>query len=110
MSFRDRGASVTGIDGVMAEEKIEVAAYSGSRGEETPRSFVLHGERTEVVEILDLWIEEDSRGRSRKRSFRVKGNGGCIYKIYRDEMTGEWLCELFKPSSRTSRNSSCRSL
>ncbi len=40
------------------EQKIRVDAYSGYRGEETPREFILHGKKVEVVEILSAWIEE----------------------------------------------------
>jgi len=33
--------------------RIEVIAYSGYRGEETPRAFTLQDKRIEVVEILE---------------------------------------------------------
>ena len=42
----------------VAEEKIRVDAYSGYRGEETPREFIFHGKKVEVVEVLSAWIEE----------------------------------------------------
>lgn len=76
------------------EEKIEVIAYSGGRGEEMPRSFVFRTDRIEVIEVLDMWIEEGLDGRSRKRFFRFKGSDGYTYKIYNDELTMEWFIRL----------------
>jgi len=76
----------------MPEEKIEVIAYSGYRGEETPRTIFLHGERIEVFEILNQWIEERSGDRARKRFYQIKGSDGNLYTIYFDEKTMEWFC------------------
>jgi hypothetical protein len=75
----------------MSEEKIEVIAYSGYRGEETPRTILLHGERIEVFEILRQWIEEKSGDRARKRFYQVKGSDGNLYMIYYDEKAMEWF-------------------
>jgi hypothetical protein len=75
----------------MSEEKIEVIAYSGYRGEETPRTILLHGERIEVFEILRQWIEEKSGDRARKRFYQVKGSDGNLYMIYSDEKAMEWF-------------------
>jgi hypothetical protein len=75
----------------MSEEKIEVIAYSGYRGEETPRAIILQGEKIQVVQILKWWIEEGFEKRARKRFFIVKGNDGIPYKIYYDEKTMEWF-------------------
>jgi len=36
----------------MCDQRIKVIAYSGYRGEETPRAIILQGERIEVVGIL----------------------------------------------------------
>ncbi len=74
----------------MPEEKIEVIAYSGARGEETPRSFVFRGDHVEVNQVLDMWIEEGLE-RSRKRFFRLKGSDGYVHKIYFDEAALEWF-------------------
>ena len=75
----------------MSEEKIDVIAYSGYRGEETPRIISLRGERIEVIEILKQWIEEKSDNRSRRRFFRIRGSDGKIHKIYYDEKGMEWV-------------------
>jgi hypothetical protein len=75
----------------MPEEKIRVIAYSGYRGEETPRTILLHGERIEVFEILRQWIEEKSGDRARKRFYQVKGSDGNLYMIYFDEKAMEWF-------------------
>ena len=73
------------------EEKIEVIAYSGYRGEETPRILLLQGKRVEVLEILNQWIEEGVENRARKRFFQVRGSGGSRYRIYYNEKTMEWF-------------------
>jgi hypothetical protein len=75
----------------MFEEKIEVIAYSGYRGEETPRTILFRDERIEVIEILKQWIEERSEDRSRKRFFKIKGSDGDTHKIYYDEKIMEWV-------------------
>jgi hypothetical protein len=75
----------------MSEEKIEVIAYSGYRGEETPRTILLHGERIEVFEILRQWIEEKSGDRARKRFYKIKGSDGALHMIYSDEKVMEWF-------------------
>ena len=74
----------------MSEEKVRVIAYSGYRGEETPRAFMLGGRRIEVVEIKESWLEEGFGDRTTKRFFKVKGNDRGIHKIFYDEKTAEW--------------------
>ena len=56
----------------MADHRIGVMTYSGYRGEETPRSILIHNEKIEVVAILNMWIEEGIEDRVRKRFFKVK--------------------------------------
>ena len=77
----------------MSEEKIRVIAYSGCRGEETPRAFMLGDSRIEVVEIQDRWIEEGIGDRGTKRFFKVRGSDGGPHKMFYDEKTGEWYYE-----------------
>ena len=74
----------------MSKEKIRVIDYSGHKGEESPRAFMLGGKRIEVVEIQESWIEERIGGRTTKRFFKVEGSDGRIYKIFYDEKTAEW--------------------
>jgi hypothetical protein len=78
----------------MPYENIEVIAYSGCRGNESPRAFFINGEKITVVEILDRWIEETLSDKTRKRFFIVKTNDEQKYKIYNDEKTLEWFCEI----------------
>ncbi|HXX57786.1 MAG TPA: hypothetical protein VEI96_07270 [Thermodesulfovibrionales bacterium] len=77
----------------MADKKagrsIAVDAYSGYRGEEVPRSFILSGEKIEVIEILDAGIEE-IEGR-RKRLFRLRGSDGYVHRISYEEEAKEWF-------------------
>jgi hypothetical protein len=75
----------------MSEEKIKVIAYSGYRGEEIPKAMFLHGEKIEVVEILERWIEEGLEDKKIKRGFKMKGSDGAHYQLYYDEKTKEWF-------------------
>ena len=77
-----------------SDERIKVTAYSGSRGEEVPRSFILQSEKIEVLEILDRWVEEDVETRGRKRFFKIKGSDGYVHKLCYDEREKAWI--LFK--------------
>jgi hypothetical protein len=74
----------------MPEQPIEVIAYAGERGEESPRAYLLGGKRIEVRKILALWIEEDATTRRRRRCFRVKGSDFRTRTLTYDEETGEW--------------------
>jgi hypothetical protein len=71
-------------------EQIDVISYSGSKGDERPVAFNLRGQRIDVVEILDHWIEEEFVSRFRKRHFRVKGSDGNMHRIYYDENILKW--------------------
>jgi hypothetical protein len=75
----------------MSEEKINVIAYSGYRGEEAPRTIFLQGKKIEVIEILRQWIEERSDDRTTKRFYQIKGGDGVLYRIYYDEKAMEWF-------------------
>jgi hypothetical protein len=77
----------------MSEEKIEVIAYSGYRGEETPRKIFLHEKKIEVLEILKMWTEEGVKDRKRMRVFKVKGSDGMIYTVHYDEKFMDWFCK-----------------
>jgi hypothetical protein len=79
-----------------SDEKIEVIAYSGYRGEETPRAILLRGEKIEVIEILEQWIEERLDDRTTKRFYQIKGNDGVVRRIYYDEKAMEWFCKVEK--------------
>ena len=74
----------------MADKKFEVVSYSGYRGEETPRAFILGSERVEVVEVLERWKEQRVAERGVKGYFRVKGDDGLIYTLCYDEQEKEW--------------------
>jgi hypothetical protein len=75
----------------MADQRIEVIAYAGDRGEEIPRAMIFHGKRIEVIKILYRWIEEGIEDRIMKRFFKVSGSDGLDHKIYYDEMAMEWF-------------------
>jgi hypothetical protein len=75
----------------MSEQRIKVIAYSGYRGEETPKTIFLHGTRIEIIEILNQWIEEGLDDKATKRFYQIKGNDGLVRRIYYDEKTMEWF-------------------
>ena len=75
----------------MREEKVKVTAYSGHRGEESPRAFLYQGKKIPVVEILKRWIEEAARERKRRRFFEARGSDGAIHRIVYDEENFEWF-------------------
>ena len=72
-------------------ERVEVIAYSGYRGEETPRAVVFRGKRMEVIEILKQWVEERSDKREIRRFYQIKGSDGNLYTIYYNEKSMEWF-------------------
>jgi hypothetical protein len=76
---------------VMPEQLIEVIAYAGHRGEESPRAFILGGKRIEVRKIIARWVEEDAVSKRRFRCFRVKGDDFGNHLLRYDEATGDWL-------------------
>ena len=80
----------------MLKERIEVVAYSGYRGEETPRVFKWRGREVEVAGILSRWIKEEEEDRSTKRGFRLMGADGMEYRLFYDEQIQEWFCEAKK--------------
>ena len=55
-------------------EPIEVRSYAGSRGDETPREVVLHGETFAVAEVERSWLDE--RDGEQLRCFRLRLHGG----------------------------------
>lgn len=78
----------------MSYKNIKVITYSGYRSDESPRAFFINGEKITVVEIPDRWIEENLSDKTRKRFFIVKTIDDQKYKIYNDEKTLEWFCEI----------------
>ena len=75
----------------MREEKTEVTAYSGYRGEESPKAFIRQGRIITVVEILKRWIQEEAGKRKRRRFFDVRGSDDTIHRIVYDEECDEWF-------------------
>jgi len=75
----------------MPDHRIDVITYSGYRGEETPRSILIHNEKIEVVTILNMWIEEGLKNRVIRRFFKFEGSDGKEHKIYYDEKEMGWF-------------------
>jgi hypothetical protein len=75
----------------MSDKRIEVTAYSGYRGDETPRSFIHGNCRIDVVEILGRRVEEEFHDGTRRRFFNVRGSDGQEYLIYFDYRKKHWF-------------------
>jgi hypothetical protein len=75
----------------MREEKTEVTAYSGYRGEESPKAFIRQGRNIAVVKILKRWIQEEAGKKKRRRFFEVRGSDDTIHRIVYDEESFEWF-------------------
>ena len=71
--------------------KIDVIAYSGYRGEESPRAFYLGDERIDIVAVERTWIEENREDKVRRRYFRVKGSDSYIHTIYYEDHADQWF-------------------
>lgn len=74
----------------MSWERIEVVAYAGYRGEESPRTLLLDGKRIEVKKVLDRWTEEEAETGERRRCFKVKGSDFRTHVVCYDETSMEW--------------------
>ncbi len=75
----------------MSDSRIEVTAYSGYRGEESPRAFVFEGAIVDVLAIVKMWIVEEELSRKQKRFFFVKGADSFAYTLYYDLESMEWF-------------------
>jgi len=72
---------------------ISVMAYSGFRAEERPQAFEAGGVRQNIVEILSAEVEQDLN-RRQKRKFKVRTDGGIIFRLSYAEAQDEWFLEL----------------
>ena len=79
----------------MSVIKIDVFAYAGYQGEESPRIFYVHGEKITVMEILEMWSEEAGPDRARKRFYHLKGSDGLFHKVHYDYATQQWFYNSF---------------
>jgi hypothetical protein len=75
----------------MYEEKILVVTYSGYKAGERPAAFFLNSEEISIIEILDMWLEENFADRQRSRFFIVRCNDGHTYTLSLREKTEEWF-------------------
>ena len=63
---------------------LEVTCYAGYRGEETPRTFLIHERRVEVVDVIDRWLSPQYR------YFKVRGSDDNTYVIRHSNSTRSW--------------------
>jgi hypothetical protein len=79
----------------MADIKIDVGSYAGFQGEESPRVFFAHGEKITVLEVLEMWVEEEEPERKRKRFFLLKGSDALLHTLYCDTESSQWFYRSF---------------
>ncbi len=84
----------------MAVIKIEVSSYAGYRGEESPQVFFAHGEKITVLEVLEMWVEEEGPERTRKRFFLLKGSDGLLHTLYYGIESHQWYYTGFVKDQR----------
>ena len=84
----------------MADIKIDVGSYAGHCDEERPRVFFVHGEKITVMEVLEMWIEEEGPERQRKRFFLLKGSDGLLHTLYDDMESHQWFYKSFAKDPR----------
>ncbi len=78
----------------MINQKIRVIEYSGYKGEESPRAFIINNKRIDVFKILSAWIEEEVSASDRKRYFTVNGSDNKKYVLYYDCDSMQWyICQ-----------------
>lgn len=82
----------------MADQRVDIGSYSGYKGEESPRVFFAHGEKITVMNILDMWIEENEQDPRRKRFFRLEGSDRFIHTLYYDMEADGWFYRGFEKS------------
>lgn len=70
---------------------IKVESYSGYKGDEEPRRFILGQTVIEIEEIVDRWYQVESKPEwPRANYFRVRGSDQRLYMIKHDLESGEW--------------------
>jgi hypothetical protein len=77
-----------------ALSEIVVVSYDGHRLGERPRAVVLNGERLEIRDIENRWVETGVDYKSDViRAFVVRCKGGARFKLIHSDRTG-WRGEL----------------
>lgn len=70
--------------------RIRVECYSGYKGEETPRRFIIGEQVIGVTKVLDQWLAPDHW------YFKVEGDDGSIYIVRHDMTSLQWELTLFE--------------
>jgi hypothetical protein len=66
---------------------IHVDGYSGYKGNQRPRRFILNENLYEIAAVLDQWYEPNAV------YFRVQSTEGNLYLLRCDGQTGEWALQ-----------------
>lgn len=67
----------------------KVECYSGYRGDETPRRFILGENIIEVAEVSDRWLAPDHR------YFKVRSPKGEYFILRQDVASQQWELVFF---------------
>jgi len=70
--------------------RITVECYSGHRGEETPRRFLLDGRVIEVAEVVDQWLAPDHR------YFKLRDPQGATWILRHDSAGDRWELTMYE--------------
>ena len=68
---------------------VTVECYSGYRGDEAPRRFIMGKKTVEISEILDRWLDPEHR------YFKVRGEDNAVYILRHDVTAGHWELIMF---------------
>ena len=68
---------------------VTVECYSGYRGNESPRRFLMGDKAVEISEILDRWLDPAHR------YFKVRGEDKAVYILRHDVEAGCWELIMF---------------
>ena len=71
---------------------ITVESYAGSKADEYPLRFHIHGRKIEINRIIDRWLTPG------RRCFKVLADDGNVYVLEYDEINDSWnLLTISRP-------------
>ncbi len=85
------------------DQVLDVDAYSGYKGKESPRRYRLGGKQYEVLTVLRSWFDEEISGH-RRIFFRVVVRGGEEHVLYWSCDEDAWYLKSVFPPPATRRD------
>ncbi len=65
-------------------EAVTVESYAGSKAEEYPLRFLIHGREINISRIIDRWLTPGCR------YFKVLAEDGNVYVLKYEEISDSW--------------------